>query len=127
MLLERTRSRVVALGVAVVAAVGVLTGCGGGDDDGTARAPEPTGAAADDQELVEGRAVFEENCAVCHGISGGGGRGPQLSEGTVADRYPDIEDQIEVITEGRGQMPTFDGELEADQIRAVARYEREVL
>jgi mono/diheme cytochrome c family protein len=53
--------------------------------------------------------------------------GPQLSGGRVVERYPNIEDQIAVVTNGQGAMPSFGGSLSAGQIRAVVRYEREVL
>ncbi len=102
----------------------VAAGCGGGDDG--AGAPRPTGEQANDQELVDGHMIFTRDCATCHGSAGGGGVGPQLSEGTVAERLT-LEEQIAVITDGRGQMPSWEGELSEREIRAVARYEREVL
>jgi mono/diheme cytochrome c family protein len=50
-----------------------------------------------------------------------------LADGRVVDRYPDIEDQIAVVTNGRGVMPSFGGALSVAEIREVVRYEREVL
>jgi mono/diheme cytochrome c family protein len=41
--------------------------------------------------------------------------------------YPDIDDQIAVIENGRGSMPAFGGSLSPEDIRAVAEYERQVL
>jgi mono/diheme cytochrome c family protein len=58
---------------------------------------------------------------------GQGGIGPQLADGRVVDRYPNIEDQIAVVTNGRGVMPSFGGALSVAEIREVVRYEREVL
>ena len=39
-----------------------------------------TAAAASDAKpgVSSGRKLFEENCSVCHGLNGGGGRGPNL-------------------------------------------------
>ena len=114
-----TRALAIALGCFVWA------GCGGGDG---ATAPRPKGAQANDAELVTGRRIFVGNCARCHGSAGGGGSiAPQLSDGRVARAYPNIEDQLEVIRDGRGNMPSFGGLLTEEDIRSVARYEREVL
>jgi len=82
---------------------------------------------APDAELVVGREVYESRCANCHGASGGGGTGPRLADGAVIDNYPDPADQLEIIAEGRGQMPSFSSSLDADELDAVVRYTREVL
>jgi mono/diheme cytochrome c family protein len=56
--------------------------------------------------------------------------GPKLA-GVVANRYPNIEDQMAVIRDGKSSMPAFGGSsssaLSDEDIEAVARYEREVL
>jgi mono/diheme cytochrome c family protein len=38
--------------------------------------------------------------------------------------HPDIDDQIDVIREGRGEMPPFDRVLSDEELRAVAEHER---
>jgi mono/diheme cytochrome c family protein len=114
----------------VVGALMVLAAaCGGGSDSGgdAATAPRPTGAQAGDAELVQGRKVYVAECARCHGVRGEGGIGLQLADGRVARRYPNVDDQVAVITDGRNAMPSFGGTLTPEEIRAVARYEREVL
>ncbi len=118
-----------ALAIVVASLALVGTACGGGDDSGTTgpTSPKPTGAQADDAELATGFEVYVVNCSRCHGAEGEGGIGVQLSDGRVAKRYPDIDDQVAVITEGRNLMPSFGGDLTPAQIRAVARYERDVL
>ena len=87
---------------------------------------DPRAAVADGAEAAEidPAAVFADRCAGCHGPDGGGGRGPQLSDGRVAAAFPDIEDQIVVVTEGRGGMPAFGDRLTPDEIRAVVAYSR---
>lgn len=107
----------------------------------------------DDPELVIGQEVYR-NCAGCHGAQGQGGTGRPLSDGDVLLTFPDIEDHIAWIeegsdlvggagnpygdpdrpggqrisgSEGYGQMAGWGGTLSAEEIRAVARYEREVL
>ncbi len=36
------------------------------------------GLAAGQSDVAVGRAIFESRCAACHGLNGGGGRGPDL-------------------------------------------------
>ncbi|MEM9564868.1 MAG: cytochrome c [Actinomycetota bacterium] len=88
---------------------------------------EPPEVTVDDPELQEGRNIYGSACAACHGADGGGGSGPKLSDGAVTAAYPDIADQIELVTNGRGQMPAYVGRLSDEQIRAVVRYTREIL
>lgn len=83
-------------------------------------------APTDDPVLQQGAEVYGTRCASCHGQSGGGGAGPKLA-GRMEEVYPDIADQIAVITNGRGSMPAFGSALTPEQIEAVAKYEREVL
>lgn len=79
-----------------------------------------------DPVLEQGRDVYGDRCANCHGASGGGGTGSPLTG--VAERYPDAEEQAAVIREGRdGGMPSFRGTLSDAEIDAVVRYTREVL
>jgi mono/diheme cytochrome c family protein len=95
----------------------------------SASAPEvpvgPDGTA--DAALVEGRDIYTRRCASCHGASGGGSRGPKLSEGQVLEDFPDVEEQIALVADGRGGMPSFADVLEPSEIEAVVRYTREVL
>lgn len=103
----------VAVGLAVT-----LAACGGGDD-GIATPTDPV--------LAEGQKIYRSNCASCHGTKGGGGQGPKLA-GVVEAKYPNIDDHVAVVAHGRGGgMPAYQDRLTADQIEAVARYEREVL
>jgi mono/diheme cytochrome c family protein len=89
-------------------------------------APEPKGKQANDAELVEGRQVFVANCQRCHGARGQGLVGPRLA-GVVTGSFPDIQNEINVVTNGSGAMPAWKGTLTPAQIHAVVRYTREVL
>jgi mono/diheme cytochrome c family protein len=82
-------------------------------------ANEPGGGAAS-----PGAQVFQANCATCHGANGEGGTGPQLSGGAVLRDFPNVADQIRVVTNGRDGMPSFGGSLSAAQIQAVVTYTR---
>ncbi len=87
----------------------------------------PPEVPAGDAELVEGRDVYARNCASCHGSDGGGGVGRKLSEGAVVAAFPNIKDQIDLIANGKGTMPSYAGRLSGPQMEAVARYTREIL
>ena len=82
--------------------------------------PDGGGGAA---STSPGAAVFAASCAGCHGADGGGGVGPQLA-GRVVDRFPDVADQVAVVTNGRGGMPSFKGRLTPKQIDQVVAYTR---
>jgi mono/diheme cytochrome c family protein len=71
-----------------------------------------------------GQAVYEANCATCHGADGSGGVGPQLSDGKAAEAFPDAADEVAVVTNGRGGMPSFEGDLSAQEIDEVVEYTR---
>jgi len=73
---------------------------------------------------VDGAAVFSQNCAGCHGADGSGISGPPLDDGIVVTNFPDIQDQIDVVTNGRGPMPSFGDRLSAEEIQAVVEYTR---
>ena len=80
-----------------------------------------------DPVLVTGQGVYSARCQSCHGARGGGGRGPNITSDNVVAAFPNIADEIAVITNGRSQMPRFGEDLSAAEIEAVARYTREVL
>lgn len=88
---------------------------------------EPPEVTVDDPELVAGRAIYGANCASCHSANGGGGLGTKLNEGSVVAAFPEIEDQITLVADGRDRMPAFVGRLTDEELRAVVRYTREVL
>ncbi len=71
-----------------------------------------------------GEAIYGSNCAACHGSDGGGGTAPALGGGVVVERYPEVADQIQVITDGGNGMPSFGGALSPEEIEAVADYTR---
>jgi mono/diheme cytochrome c family protein len=86
-------------------------------------APQPKG---NDAELATGRKVFVANCQRCHGARGQGGAGARLA-GVVTNSFPNIQNEINVVTNGAGAMPAWGGKLTPAEIRAVVRYTREVL
>ena len=101
--------------VFVALLVAPLAACGGDD-----------AASGDADGEVSGQGIYEANCARCHGPNGEGGVGMPLGDGAVADALT-LDAQIEVITEGRNSMPAWGDQLSAEEIEAVAVYEREEL
>lgn len=93
--------------------------------------------------LSFGAQVYSSNCATCHGATGGGGVGPQLSGGSVLQTFSDPADQIAWVQKGsagtqadgastygdtnkpiNGGMPGWEGTLTPEELNAVVYYER---
>jgi len=107
--------------IALTLAVGVASGCGGGDDEAT---PETTATMTDtepgDGATASGSQLFSDNCESCHGIEGAGGHiGPNLQTSPVAENLSRVEEQVR---NGGGAMPAFSGQLSDAEIAAVAHY-----
>jgi glucose/arabinose dehydrogenase len=70
-------------------------------------------------------AAFISNCAGCHGMDLGGGRGPSLfAEGLLSERSD--ADLLQTVRKGRPDrgMPAFEGQLNDDEIRQVIAHLR---
>lgn len=85
------------------------TACGGKPD------------RVDDINALEGDAengalVYAANCAACHGADGTGGSGPDITG-------EDDQDEVtEVVLNGEGGMPAYDGELSDQEIADVVAF-----
>lgn len=69
---------------------------------------------------TDGKEIFAASCAACHVLADAGTTGtvgPNLD-----DSKPSKELAVERVTNGRGQMPSFKGSLDEQQIQAVAEY-----
>jgi mono/diheme cytochrome c family protein len=102
--------------VLVVFFVVMLFANGRSSNSGPATTPAASSA-------TPGERLYRAHCATCHGVDGQGFVGPQLA-GRVTQRFPNEDDQIAVVTNGRGGMPAFGGQLSAAQIRAIVEYTR---
>ncbi len=83
----------------------------------TSGATTQTGAAA-------GRSIFADNCSACHGATGHGGIGPDLTT-LPAARDPSVV--VHQVTNGGGGMPPFKGRLSPQQIDEVAAFVTQVI
>ena len=70
-----------------------------------------------------GAQIYSASCARCHGADGGGGIGPALA-GVVTESFPDVDDQIALVSGGIGTMPGFANVLSEKEIRQVVDYTR---
>ena len=95
------------------------------DAYGLPLAPSADGSAA--PAGPDGAAIFDQKCSTCHGGDGGGGIGPALNNGRVVEKYPDVADEIAVVTNGRGEMPKWGSRLTPEEIAAVVEFTRTVL
>ena len=86
------------------------------------------GAEAADPDNAATAAAFRTKCAMCHGQDGSGsavGKSmnvPDLRSPAV-QKSPDAE-LAQVISNGKGGMPSFKGSLSEDQIRALVTHIR---
>lgn len=81
------------------------------------------GATDDPAQLEAGMAIFETNCAGCHGADGTGSSAGRPLIG-IADQEPDRLVHIASVTDGKGTMPAWGDVLEPDEIDSVVSYLR---
>jgi PQQ-dependent dehydrogenase (methanol/ethanol family) len=67
-----------------------------------------------------GKTIYNENCSVCHGATGGGGNGGPSLKG--APKAKSLNATIEQVKQGGGGMPAFDQILSTGDIEDVAAY-----
>lgn len=83
----------------------------------------PAAAAAQvDEAAVEGRRLYEQHCALCHGDSGGG-RSTVFPALSGNERLGNAARIVRAVREGIGNMPAFPA-LSAAETAAVASYVR---
>jgi mono/diheme cytochrome c family protein len=75
-------------------------------------------AATTPLNLAEGRRLFTQACAVCHGDDGKGGH----TGGAPLDRVADLSAAVQTVTDGRNTMPAFRTAFTPEQIRDVSAY-----
>lgn len=140
--------RLLGLGVAFALALGLLAACGDekppqtivNENVGERTEPETTQETVETTEetteeeaeveeeaeepaeaAVDGKQVFTTaGCAACHTLADAGASGqvgPSFDEVSI-----DAEAAAETITNGRGAMPPFSGQLSDEEIQAVAEY-----
>ena len=88
------------------------------------QAPQPAAAvAAAPAAKPDARGLFAGKCAMCHGADAKGGFGPDLTQASY--EYGKNREAIFLsIAQGRGngKMPAFEGQLQREEIGALADY-----
>jgi cytochrome c6 len=79
--------------------------------------------------LADGAADFKAKCSMCHGADGKGdtgmGKTLKLRDLGSADVQSQSDaDLTNIITNGKGKMPKYDGKLTAGQITDIVKYIR---
>jgi mono/diheme cytochrome c family protein len=109
--------------LALALVVGVLAaGCGGDGNGGAGGTTTETTETGDGGGTVaNGSDVFiQADCGSCHTFQDAavdGSVGPNLDESGVT-----VEEAEQQVRNGGGAMPSFEGRLSDDEIRAVAEY-----
>lgn len=83
-------------------------------------------------ELAQGKALYDANCASCHGQTGKGDGTQSASLKTPAASWVDqsklaplsADDLVQLFQNGKGEMPAYQGKLDSAQSYAVAAYIR---
>ncbi len=67
--------------------------------------------------VIDGRVVYAQICAKCHGANGAGDRGPDLRMINYGKK-----EVTEAIFNGGGKMPSFGDKITSKEISAVADF-----
>src|SRR5258706_16342094 len=75
--------------------------------------------------------VFKTNCVLCHGANGSGATTAGKALKAKDLRSPEVQKQtnaalIKVINEGKGKMPAFADRIEADDMKKLVAYVRQL-
>lgn len=81
------------------------------------------------QDAPDGQAVFKKKCVMCHGADGKANTdmGRQLNAlSLLSDEVRKLspDEMMQVVTDGKGSMPSFTDQLSPDEIAAVVGYVR---
>lgn len=83
-------------------------------------------------ELAQGKVIYEQNCASCHGLTGAGdgekAAGLQSRPASWTDQSTlaalSADSMVALVLNGKGEMPAYRDQLDEDQAYAAAAYIR---
>src|ERR1700686_3639852 len=83
------------------------------------------------QASAAASATFRTKCAMCHGPDGGGsevGKSMNVPDlrSPVVQKLPDVQ-LAQIISDGKGGMPSFKSSLSEDQVHSLVTYVRSLL
>jgi mono/diheme cytochrome c family protein len=91
-----------------------------GTSDNTEETPDTYTPTADKTtEAPEGKILFEQKCSLCHGNDGTAGIG---NAANLQVSKADSTTSSQIITDGKGSMPSFKAQLSAQQVHQLVDY-----
>ena len=79
----------------------------------------------DPEAIAEGKEYYKDlNCYGCHGMRGGGGMGPSISDSKWNVGNGTDADVMQQLMKGRGKMPSFEDSIDPDQAWKVIAFVR---
>ncbi len=112
-----TLPRIAATVTLALALAVAVASCGSGEQAGSTPATTPAAT------VMGGPDGYAFACASCHGAEGAGGQGPAVG-GTLAGSKYDQISMVALITNGKGAMEGYAGDLPPATIEAIASYVR---
>jgi len=88
---------------------------------------DPPALTLSSADAANGAEIFQQLCSGCHGPKGEGQYGKKLNDGAVLQSFPQKADEVKVVLNGRGLMPSFASTLTEPQIDAVVEFTRSAL
>lgn len=77
------------------------------------------------QAIAEGRELYKQlNCYGCHGMRGGGGMGPNLTDETWQTGDGSDTNLMAQVRDGKGKMPAFKDVIDDDQAWKIIAFVR---
>jgi cytochrome c oxidase cbb3-type subunit 3 len=77
------------------------------------------------QAIAEGQTLYKDlNCYGCHGMRGGGGMGPNLTDRTWQTGDGSDANMMSQVRDGKGKMPAFKDVITDDQAWKIIAYVR---
>lgn len=98
-----------------LAILAIVFACGGETDKKSADKPKPQPKAV----AVDGKAVYQKTCVVCHGVKGDMGASGAFN---LTTSELTVDERVAVITNGRNAMAAYKDLLKEEEIKAVAEY-----
>jgi cytochrome c6 len=112
-----------------------VAGCGGGGGDGSSAEPTTApgtttaggGGATGEGNATLGEIIFvNEGCGGCHELADAGTIGNIDQEGAIGPNLDEAQasydEIVEIVTNGSGAMPSFQGDISPKDIQDVAAY-----
>lgn len=90
----------------------------------SAEGPDMSPFADLDEAMAMGEPIFQRACVMCHGAEGQGGIGLPLAGTDLMNNSDRVQENIDILVNGRGAMPSFRAQLSPKEIAAVINFQR---